>query len=304
MIKYFDDENLIIRLWHEAFGDSDEDIVFFLKNCKHKKCLGFFEDDELCSMLFLVDCKVNGNNAKYIYAACTYQNKQKNGQMTNLLSFCKRKYDLLSLIPANDKLVTYYDKRGFKGRSEIKNIIFIPLIGMMLGKIIGSITTFFAYKYDLVQNISSWMEGDMSLIMKGSYELLYLSVPMVIIAFLYANKFTIAGMGESFATNLGLNHARVVNIGLILVSAVSALTLVMVGNIPFLGLIIPNLVSITKGDNLKNSLVETCLFGGSFVLLCDIIGRVIIAPYEVSIGLTVGVIGSAMFLYLVMRRKK
>ena len=54
---------------------------------------------------------------------------------------------------------------------KIKNIIFVPLIGMMLGKIIGSITTFFAYKYDLVQNISSWMEGDMSLIMKGSYEL-------------------------------------------------------------------------------------------------------------------------------------
>ena len=39
MIKYFDDENLIIRLWHEAFGDSDEDIVFFLKNCKHKKII-------------------------------------------------------------------------------------------------------------------------------------------------------------------------------------------------------------------------------------------------------------------------
>ena len=84
---------------------------------------------------------------------------------------------------------------------KIKNIIFVPLIGMMLGKIIGSITTFFAYKYDLVQNISSWMEGDMSLIMKGSYELLYLSIPMVIIAFLYANKFTIVGMGEDFAIN-------------------------------------------------------------------------------------------------------
>ena len=89
--------------------------------------------------------------------------------------------------------------------------------------------------------------------MKGNYELLYLCIPAIILAFIYANKFTIAGMGESFATNLGLNHARVVNIGLILVSAVSALTLVMVGNIPFLGLIIPNLVSITKGDNLKNS---------------------------------------------------
>lgn len=187
---------------------------------------------------------------------------------------------------------------------KVKNIIFVPLVGMMFGNLVSSITSFISYHKDMNQSLNAWFQGSFSTVMKGNYELLYLCIPAIILAFIYANKFTIAGMGESFATNLGLNHARVVNIGLILVSAVSALTLVMVGNIPFLGLIIPNLVSITKGDNLKNSLVETCLFGGSFVLLCDIIGRVIIAPYEVSIGLTVGVIGSAMFLYLVMRRKK
>ena len=187
---------------------------------------------------------------------------------------------------------------------KVKNIIFVPLVGMMFGNLVSSITSFISYQKDMNQSLNAWFQGSFSTVMKGNYELLYLCIPAIILAFIYANKFTIAGMGESFATNLGLNHARVVNIGLILVSAVSALTLVMVGNIPFLGLIIPNLVSITKGDNLKNSLVETCLFGGSFVLLCDIIGRVIIAPYEVSIGLTVGVIGSAMFLYLVMRRKK
>ena len=114
---------------------------------------------------------------------------------------------------------------------KIKNIVFVPLIGMMLGKIVGSITTFFAYKYDLVQNISSWMEGDMSLIMKGSYELLYLSVPMVIIAFLYANKFTIVGMGEDFAINLGLNYNFVINVGLAIVSLICAVTIITVGNI-------------------------------------------------------------------------
>lgn len=187
---------------------------------------------------------------------------------------------------------------------KVKNIIFVPLVGMMFGNLVSSITSFISYYKDMNQSLNSWFQGSFSTIMKGNYELLYLCIPAIILAFIYANKFTIAGMGESFATNLGLNHAKVVNIGLILVSAVSALTLVMVGNIPFLGLIVPNLVSIAKGDNLKNSLVETCLFGASFVLLCDIIGRVIIAPYEVSIGLTVGVIGSAMFLYLVMRRKK
>ena len=187
---------------------------------------------------------------------------------------------------------------------KIKNIIFVPLIGMMLGKIIGSITTFFAYKYDLVQNISSWMEGDMSLIMKGSYELLYLSVPMVIIAFLYANKFTIVGMGEDFAINLGVNYNFVVNVGLAIVSLICAITIITVGNIPFLGLIIPNIVSLYSGDNLKKTLYHTALLGPIFLLACDILGRFIIFPFEMSISLTVGVIGSIIFLYMIIRGSK
>lgn len=187
---------------------------------------------------------------------------------------------------------------------KIKNIIFVPLIGMMLGKIIGSITTFFAYKYDLVQNISSWMEGDMSLIMKGSYELLYLSIPMVIIAFLYANKFTIVGMGEDFAINLGVNYNFVVNVGLAIVSLICAVTIITVGNIPFLGLIIPNIISLYSGDNLKKTLYHTALLGPIFLLACDILGRFIIFPFEMSISLTVGVIGSIIFLYMIIRRSK
>ena len=183
---------------------------------------------------------------------------------------------------------------------KIKNIIFVPLIGMMLGKIIGSITTFFAYKYDLVQNISSWMEGDMSLIMKGSYELLYLSIPMVIIAFLYANKFTIVGMGEDFAINLGVNYNFVVNVGLAIVSLICAVTIITVGNIPFLGLIIPNIISLYSGDNLKKTLYHTALLGPIFLLACDILGRFIIFPFEMSISLTVGVIGSIIFLYMII----
>lgn len=124
MIKYFNDENLIISLWQEAFKDSEEDILFFLENCKHKNALGYFEENKLCSMLFLVDCKVEGRGAKYIYAACTYENQQRKGQMSSLLSFCEKEYNFLALIPANDKLVDYYDKRGFNLRSKIDNIIF------------------------------------------------------------------------------------------------------------------------------------------------------------------------------------
>lgn len=187
-------------------------------------------------------------------------------------------------------------------RIKFKDTIFIPLVGIMFGNIISSITTFFAYKYDLIQNINSWLQGDFSMIMKGRYEILYLSIPLVIIAFLYANRFTVAGMGEDFAANLGMNYNRVLNIGLIIVALVSALVVLTVGMIPFLGLIIPNIVSIYRGDNLKNSLPHTALLGAVFVLACDILGRVVIYPYEISIGLTVGVIGSGIFLYLLMRR--
>ncbi|ABS20717.1 transport system permease protein [Bacillus cytotoxicus NVH 391-98] len=127
-------------------------------------------------------------------------------------------------------------------------------------------------------------------------------IPLVIIAFLYANRFTVAGMGEDFAANLGMNYNRVLNIGLIIVSLISALVVLTVGMIPFLGLIIPNIVSIYRGDHLKNSLPHTALLGAVFVLACDILGRVVIYPYEISIGLTVGVIGSGIFLYLLMRR--
>ncbi|AYV69087.1 iron ABC transporter permease [Niallia circulans] len=186
---------------------------------------------------------------------------------------------------------------------KFKDAIFIPLIGLMLGNIVSSITTFFAMKYDLIQNMSSWLQGDFSLIMEGRYELLYISIPMVIVAYLYANKFTIAGLGEDFSTNLGLNHKRVVNIGLIIVALVSSVVLLTVGMIPFLGLIIPNIVSLYRGDNLKNSLTHTALLGAVFVLFCDILGRVIIYPYEISIGVMVGVIGSGGFLYLLVRRK-
>lgn len=187
---------------------------------------------------------------------------------------------------------------------HFKNAIFIPLIGIMLGNIIDSIGTFFAYKYDLLQNINTWMQGDFSMIVKGRYELLYFGIPLLILVFVFANKFTVAGMGEEFSKSLGLNYQKVVNIGLSLVAMVTALVVVVVGEIPFLGLIIPNLVALYKGDHLKNTLWDTALLGATFLILCDILGRVIIFPYEIPIGTVVGVIGSVIFLYLLFRGEK
>lgn len=191
---------------------------------------------------------------------------------------------------------------GIMKQVKFRNSLFIPLIGMMLGNVVNSITSFIAYQFDLVQNISSWAQGDFTNIMKGNYELLYLSIPLVFIAFLYANKFTIAGMGEDFSANLGLNHKWVVNVGLTIIALITSVIIITVGSIPFIGLIVPNVVSMYLGDNLKRGLWHTALMGALFLLACDVIGRIVIYPYEVSIGLTVGVIGSIIFLYMLMRR--
>ncbi|MFC0477654.1 ABC transporter permease [Robertmurraya beringensis] len=188
-------------------------------------------------------------------------------------------------------------------RIKFKDAIFIPLVGLMFGNILSSVATFFAYRADVIQNMSAWLQGDFSMIMKGRYELLYISIPVLLVAYLYANRFTVAGMGEDFSKNLGLAYKRVVNIGLVLVALITVTVVLTVGVIPFLGLIIPNIISIIKGDHLQKTLPHTALLGANFLLVTDILGRVIIYPYEISISLMVGVIGSGIFLFLLFRRK-
>lgn len=189
-------------------------------------------------------------------------------------------------------------------RIKFKDVIFVPLIGIMYGNILSSITTFFAYEADLLQNISAWLMGSFTLIISGRYELLYISIPAIILAYLYANKFTVAGMGgEEFAKNLGLSYKVVLNIGLFLVAIIATTVVLTVGGvIPFLGLIVPNIVSIYLGDNLRKIIPPHTMFLGIvFLLVCDILGRVIIHPYEIPVNVTVAVIGSAIFLTMLLR---
>jgi len=186
-------------------------------------------------------------------------------------------------------------------RIKFKDVIFVPLIGIMYGNILSSITTFFAYEADIIQNISSFFMGSFTLIIAGRYELLYVSIPAVILSYIYANKFTVAGMGEDFARNLGLSYKFVLNIGLVLVAIIATTVVLTVGVIPFLGLIVPNIVSLYLGDNLRKTIPHTAVLGVVFLLICDILGRIVVHPYEIPVNVTVAVIGSAIFLIMLFR---
>lgn len=184
----------------------------------------------------------------------------------------------------------------------LRSVLIVPLVGLMLGGVISAITTFFAYRLDLLQSLNSWMTGDFSGVLRGRYELLWISFGLTILAYIAADRFTVAGMGEDFTTNLGMNYRRVMTLGLLIVAMVTAVVVVSVGMIPFLGLVVPNVVRMFLGDHVRRALPWIALTGAGFVLVCDIVGRVVRYPYEIPIGVVVGVAGSFMFLYLLLRR--
>ncbi len=190
----------------------------------------------------------------------------------------------------------------FVQKIKFKDVLMVPLIGIMFGNIIGGLTDYFALKYDLMQSLSTILVGDFSTIIRGRYEIVFLIVPLVIIAFIYANHFNIVGMGENFAKNLGVNYEVVLFAGLAICSLITASVVVTVGSISYIGLIVPNIVAMFKGDKLRTSMLDTALFGASFVLICDMIGRLLIFPYELPIDLIVGVIGSIIFIMLLFKK--
>ncbi len=185
-----------------------------------------------------------------------------------------------------------------------REVLLVPLVGIMLSGIIGAVTTFFAYRFGLLPSLLAWELGDFSGVLRGRYELLWIGLACTVLAYWAADRFTVAGMGEDFTTNLGLGYNQVLTLGLVIVAVSSAVVLVSVGIIPFLGLVVPNVVSLLVGDNMRRTVPWVAVSGAGFVLACDILGRVIRAPYEIPIGVVVGVIGSFIFLYLLLRQKR
>lgn len=188
----------------------------------------------------------------------------------------------------------------FVQKIHFKNAVLVPLIGIMFGNVLGGITSFIAYKFEVTQQLSTYFTGSFSLIIKGNYELVWLAVPLVIIAFIFANYFNIAGIGKDFSQNLGVNYKLVLFFGLTISSMITASVVTIVGQISYIGLIIPNIVAMFKGDKIKGTLVDTALLGALFVLICDMIARSVIMPYELPIELIVGIIGSLMFITMLI----
>jgi iron complex transport system permease protein len=186
-------------------------------------------------------------------------------------------------------------------RIKFKSSVLIPVLGLMYGSVLSSIAEFYAYRHNILQSMQGWLLGDFSRVVQGHYELIYIVLPIIILAYIYAHRFTVLGMGEEMAASLGLGYAATAALGLMLVSVTVAASVITIGAIPFVGLVIPNLVALKYGENLSRTLPVVALGGACLLLICDIFGRLIIYPFEVPIGLTAGGVGGVIFLVLIMR---
>lgn len=191
---------------------------------------------------------------------------------------------------------------SFVKRVQLKDMILIPLVGIMFGNIISGVTSFLAFQYDMNQALASFLVGHFSTVIRGHYEIVYLVLPVMLLACFFARYFNIVGMGRNFSKNLGVNYSLFLFTGLSLAAMITASVVVVVGTISYIGLIVPNLVTMYKGDNLRNTIVDTALAGALFVLVCDLTGRVIIAPYELPGELISGCLGSIIFIGLILYR--
>ncbi|NLE97088.1 MAG: iron chelate uptake ABC transporter family permease subunit [Propionibacterium sp.] len=193
---------------------------------------------------------------------------------------------------------------AFLQRVTLKSSVIVPIVGMMIGSVVGALSTYIALSTNMQQSLGIWFQGSFTSVIRGQYEPMWAVLIVVVVVFVAADRFTAAGMGQDFATNIGLNYRMVVFLGTGLIALASGIVTVVVGNLPFLGLIVPNIVSMFRGDDLRSNLPWVALAGVWIVTVCDIIARVVIMPFEVPVSVILAVIGAVVFVYLLLRTRR
>ncbi|ALD65825.1 ABC transporter permease [Glutamicibacter soli] len=192
----------------------------------------------------------------------------------------------------------------FLRRVSLKASLTVPIVGIMLGSVVGAFSTFLALTTDKLQSLGIWLAGSFTSVIRGQYEVLWIVAAVAVAIFIVADRFTVAGLGEEIATNVGLNYRNVMLLGTALIAVATGVVTVVIGNLPFLGLIVPNLVSMVRGDDLRSNLPWVCLLGIAITTVCDLVGRTIIMPFEIPVSLILGVVGAVVFIIMLLRQRK
>ena len=189
-------------------------------------------------------------------------------------------------------------------RIPLRSALIVPLVGLVLAGVIHAGSSLVAHQFELSQALRAWSSGDFSAVLRGRYELLWVAAGIMLLAMLLAERFTVMGMGKDFATNVGVNYQWLLACGVVLVSMIVASVVIIAGALPFIGLIVPNLIRLITGDNLRRAIPLVALAGAALMLAADFLGRILIHPYEIPSANILAICGSLVFLVILLRGRR
>lgn len=181
----------------------------------------------------------------------------------------------------------------------------IVLAGITVSSFLNAgINTIKLINADISINLTSFLMGSLSGLTMNKLVLPCTGVIIaIIITMFFARPLNILSLGDDYARSLGLN-VNITRFALLVLSSILAGFVVSyAGLLSFIGLIVPHICRNLFGSDARLLLPTSVLLGASFVLICDIIGRLLAAPFELPAGIIMAFIGGPFFMYLLLRKK-
>lgn len=178
----------------------------------------------------------------------------------------------------------------------------IVLAGAAVSGFLYALSQGIGIYFKISQDISMWTSGGM---IGTSWGQLKVIVPFIvigaIISFFLSRQLTILSLNEEVAIGLGQNIARVKGILFIIIIILAGASVALVGNLAFVGLMVPHIVRAFVGTDYRFILPMSSIFGATFMLLADTLGRTINMPYETPVAAIVAMLGLPFFLLIVRK---
>jgi iron complex transport system permease protein len=179
------------------------------------------------------------------------------------------------------------------------------LAGVTMTAFFSALILFTQYLADFTDTFRTvrWLMGMLDV---GSYEPILAALPMLIVAFgLFATlprSLDLISLGADAASARGVDVAVAERSALVGASLATGAAVSIGGPVAFVGLVVPHLVRLIVGADHRVVLPASALFGGAFLIACDLVARTLFAPAELPVGIVTALIGGPFFLWLLLRR--
>ena len=178
----------------------------------------------------------------------------------------------------------------------------LVLAGMSITMLFGAIGTFISIKYKVGQALAYWTSGSVA---GATWKELALVAPWflagLVLSIGLAGSITILSLGEEIARGVGQRTLLVKLLSMLAVLILAGLSVVLVGPIGFVGLIVPHMMRFIVGVDYRYIIPASAVYGGVFMLIADLTGRLINRPNEMALGIIFAIVGVPFFLFISRR---